>query len=221
MDLCRQKRFEDLYSKEDPWGIKNVYAEKVRLENSFKLIPPKHYPQILELGCSEGAFTSKLLNIGDKIYAVDISEIAINRCKTYFSEFGDKVIFSVQDITELKFEPESFDLITCLEVIYYPPRNFLLEIVDTLYTLLKKDGYILISVGILPGYFKYQEFINLVSRRFKIVKIEPVTTNLFKLGGVIKRIPILSKTKIYELAMMITRKFSRQLVRHLAILATK
>jgi len=48
-----------------------------------------------------------------------------------------------------------------------------------------------------------------------------VTTNLFKLGGIIKRIPILKQTGVYELAMILTRKFPRQLVRQLGILATK
>jgi len=112
-------------------------------------------------------------------------------------------------------------LICCLVVIYFLPRTTCGAIVDNLYTLLKKDGYIIFSEAILPGYFKYQEFIDLVSKKFKIIKVEPVTTNLFKLGGVIKRIPVLSRTGIYELAMMITRKFPRQLVRHLGILATK
>jgi len=216
MDL--KETIAHLYLKNDPWGTKSVYAEEMRLKNSFNLIPPKYYSSILELGCSEGAFTKKLIDIGEKIYAVDISEIAIERAKAYC---GEKVNFSVQDIRNLNFEPESFDLITCLVVIYFLPRISCGEIVDNLYTLLKKDGYILFSEAILPGYFKYQEFIDLVSKRFKIIKIEPVTTNLFKLGGVIKRIPVLSKTGIYELAMIITRKFPKQFVRHLGILATK
>jgi len=45
------------------------------------LIPKKHYFCILELGCGEGTFTSKLIDIGDKIYAVDLAEMAINRAK--------------------------------------------------------------------------------------------------------------------------------------------
>lgn len=121
----------------------------------------------------------------------------------------------------MDFKPEIFDLICCLEVIYYPPRTESEKIIDNLHTFLKKDGYIIFFAPILQRYFKYEEFIDLVSRRFKIIKIEPVTTNLFKLGSVIKRIPILSKTGIYELAMAITKKFPRQFVRHLGILATK
>lgn len=218
INLDDKEKFDNLYSQEDPYGAKTVYAEQVRLKNTFGLIPKKHYSCILELGCGEGAFTSKLIDIGDKIYAVDIAEMAINRAK---NRYGDRVHFSLQDIRDLKFEPESFDLISAVEIIYYPPSTERGKIIDNLYNLLKRNGDIIFSAPILPGYIKYQEFIDLISREFKILKIEPVTTNLFKLGGIIKRISILSKTGIYELAMVITRKFPRQLVRHLCILATK
>ncbi|MFH1562597.1 MAG: methyltransferase domain-containing protein [Nitrospirota bacterium] len=218
INLDAQKKFNEMYSKEDPWGTKTIYAEQVRLKNSFEIIPKKHYSCILELGCGEGAFTSKLIDIGDEIYASDISEIAINKIK---NRYGDRVNFSVQDIRYLEVASNNFDLISCIEVIYYPPRSEWEKIIDNLYSLLKKDGYIIFSAPILPGYLQYQEFIDLVSRKFKIIKIEPLTTNLFKLGGIIKRIPILSQTGIYELAMVITRRFPKQIGRHLGILATK
>ncbi len=218
INLNDKEKFNVLYSQEDPWRTKTIYAERVRLKNTFELIPKKHYSCILELGCGEGAFTSKLIDIGDKIYAVDIAEMAIERAK---NRYGNRVNFSLQDIRDLKFEPESFDLICAIEVIYYPPSTERGKIIDNLYNLLKRNGDIIFSAPILPGYLKYDEFIDLISRKFKILKIEPVTTNLFKLGSIIKRIPILSQTGIYELAIALTRKFPKQMVRHLAILATK
>ncbi|MDI6736550.1 MAG: class I SAM-dependent methyltransferase [bacterium] len=218
MNLNDKEKFDNLYSQEDPWKSKSLYAEQVRLKNTFELISKKHYHCILELGCGEGAFTSKLINIGDKIYAVDIAEMAINKAK---NRYGERVNFSLQDIRDLKFEPETFDLICTIEVIYYPLPTERGKIIDNLYNLLKKNGDIIFSAPILPGYFKYDEFIDLISRKFKILNIEPVTTNLFKLGSIIKRIPLLSKTGIYELAMILTRKFPKQIARHLAILATR
>lgn len=71
-----------------------------------------HFDSILEIGCGTGKNTSFLVQIGDRVRAVDFSAGMIARAKEKV-EAGN-VRFSMMDITRpWEFEEGSFDLIVC------------------------------------------------------------------------------------------------------------
>jgi SAM-dependent methyltransferase len=83
------------------------------------LLPNKNSGVLLDLGCSSGAFLESLKGGSWQLYGV---EMAAENAKTAESRSGARVF--VGDIPDAKFEPESFDVITCFDVLehVYEPR---------------------------------------------------------------------------------------------------
>jgi ubiquinone/menaquinone biosynthesis C-methylase UbiE len=83
--------------------------EKKRIEEIYKIIP-KDVKTILDVGCGNGSFLNFLLktNKYNGLMGVDFSQEALKYVKT--EKIGG-------NISELPFENNSFDLVTCLEVL--------------------------------------------------------------------------------------------------------
>lgn len=86
-------------------------AAKRRAEETIAVIPPDTHT-ILDVGCGGGIFINSLLSTYpdrfDRITALDCSEDALTHVKT--EKFKGNV-------AKLPFEDESFDLVTCMEVL--------------------------------------------------------------------------------------------------------
>jgi ubiquinone/menaquinone biosynthesis C-methylase UbiE len=86
----------------------------------------QHFHSILELGCGTGKNTTFLVQIGDKIHALDFSEGMIAKAKEKIQ--AGNVRFSTADLTQKwPCENEAYDLISCnlvLEHIRELPHIF-------------------------------------------------------------------------------------------------
>lgn len=72
----------------------------------------RRFDSILEIGCGTGKNTAFLVQIGQKVQAVDFSEGMIEKAKEKVRE--ENVWFSLMDITRpWQFGAEAFDLIVC------------------------------------------------------------------------------------------------------------
>jgi ubiquinone/menaquinone biosynthesis C-methylase UbiE len=77
-----------------------------------KAFAGQHFDSILELGCGTGKNTEYLIQIGEKVHALDFSEGMIEKAKAKVP--GDHVTFSVTDLTKpWPCENEAYDLISC------------------------------------------------------------------------------------------------------------
>ncbi|MBS3073039.1 class I SAM-dependent methyltransferase [Candidatus Pacearchaeota archaeon] len=93
---------------------------------------------ILELGCTYG-YLFKHLNGYKSLYGIDISKHAINVAKS----FNHNATFEVQDVQNLKFKPNTFDLIVAIDILEHlpDPKKGIQEI----FKVLKPNGYLIIS----------------------------------------------------------------------------
>lgn len=83
--------------------------------NLVSLIGPLNPQKILDAGCGEGFTLQRLyeLKIGKELEGIDASRIAIQTGKKLYPHLNIKI----GDIYNLPYKNDSFDLITCMEVL--------------------------------------------------------------------------------------------------------
>jgi|SRR5208282_2207294 len=84
---------------------------------------------LLDLGCSSGSFLQSVRRKGWDLYGIEMSAESAKRGE---AETGAKVF--VGDILEAQFPPESFDVITCFDVLehLYEPRRVIARVAEWL-----------------------------------------------------------------------------------------
>lgn len=93
------------------------------------LAPHKRSGALLDLGCSSGAFLESLKGESWKLYGIEMSP---EGAKTAEARSGAKVF--VGDVPEAPFAPQSFDVITCFDVLehVYDPRQVMAKVAEWL-----------------------------------------------------------------------------------------
>lgn len=69
----------------------------------------------LDLGCGEGRNALWLASRGWEVTAVDFSQVAVDRGRSWAEQRGLRVDFEVADVIEFTPEPEAFDLV----IVFY------------------------------------------------------------------------------------------------------
>ncbi|SDR85800.1 bifunctional PIG-L family deacetylase/class I SAM-dependent methyltransferase [Christiangramia echinicola] len=78
--------FDELYSEDDdPWDFETSPYEKRKYKTTLAAIPEKEYTKALEIGCSNGVFTSMFAPECKSLLALDLNDAVLgsakNRCK--------------------------------------------------------------------------------------------------------------------------------------------
>ena len=137
----------EVYSKQEQ---KRITA---KLEKIDKLMP-HNQKNALDVGAGTGNLTGKLLLMGCKVTAIDISAemcaILTRKYGTYLKDNRLTVINS--PIEDLTFEAGTFDLITCYSTLHHLPEY--LEALKRISGFLKKGGVIYIDHEASPFYWK-------------------------------------------------------------------
>ncbi len=136
--------FETLFSKQaDPWVYTHPY-EQTKYELTLSLLPPGKLNNALEIACAEGHFTEQLAPCVNKLMAVDISRVALDRTAIRCQHLSN-ISFGHLDLVKDQF-PGKFDLIVCSEVLYYVGTVSDLENIAVKITCsLEKNGYLLMA----------------------------------------------------------------------------
>lgn len=115
--------------------------EKELFEKLFNRISGKN---ILDLGCGTGEpFDRFLADQGYKITGIDISEKHVERARENVPE-GE---FAEDTFLEAEFENREFDGIVSFYAIFHIPREEQKKVLENIYSWLKDDGAILITLG--------------------------------------------------------------------------
>lgn len=215
----KREIFEELYTEKDPWSSRGSYIEKKRFDILINLIENmdkkyRKYGIILDIGCGEGIFTHKLKKFWKNIIGIDISVRAINRA---INEFDNNITFLVGDIGYLPFKDAHFSLVTCLEVLCYLKQDERVSAINELDRITTKGGIVLIS-GVIRGgeYFLFDDLIELISQKFKILKIKPISAKTVRYVN--RKIPY---RYWYWLFLLLARLFPKSFASQIAVLATK
>lgn len=100
--------------------------------------------KILDIGCGSGVPIDKFLwEKGFKVTGIDISEEMIGLAKENLPDSD----FFVKDMAGIDFTANSFDAIVSFYAIFHIPREEHLPLLKKLHPLLKRDGYLLITMG--------------------------------------------------------------------------
>jgi SAM-dependent methyltransferase len=169
--------FEGEYAKDldDPWGLTWRPSQRLRylrVLDALRAIE-EPLPRVLDVGCATGEFTrliAQCLSGARTVLGVDFSAAAIERARSNPSgvTFATESVFSLGERYR-----NQFDLVACLEVLYYveaPQRPAALR---SLREAVRDDGYFVVSsfVGSAP-YFSPEALVQLVATEFEVIRWE-------------------------------------------------
>jgi len=162
--------------------------------------------KVLDLGSGTGRNSNHLAQMGNEVTGLEISDTAINLAKSRAVEAGLKVDYFNHNIgAKYLFEDESFDLILDItssnslnakeREIYLSETNRVLKKNGYIFvralckdgdknaqSLLKKspgkdyDTYIMKELGLQERVFSKQDFIDMYSKYFQIIKLDKKTS---------------------------------------------
>ena len=134
--------FEDLYAKSnDPWAFETSEYERRKYAQTLEVLGDRHFRRALEVGASIGVFTAMLAPLCDGLLAVDTSERAVTAARQRLAGF-EHVRVARRTLPEETPEG-NFDLIVASEVLYYLPRETMLEALRRMESILAPGGLLL------------------------------------------------------------------------------
>ena len=137
--LNKSERFWDNVSKRfsDSNRKMNSPALQTVKQNAGKYFTPTD--KILDIGCGPGDITIEIARKTKEVYATDISEGMIGAAKERaINENITNIQFIHTDLSDMKFQSDSFDVITAFNVLQY--INAKQNLYDKIYELLKPNG---------------------------------------------------------------------------------
>jgi ubiquinone/menaquinone biosynthesis C-methylase UbiE len=135
-----------------------VYSrqEQKRISAKLKTVDKQisnNQKNALDVGAGTGNLTGKLLEMGYRVTAIDISaEMCQILKKKYAAYIPNRLTVINSPIENLNFGRGTFDLITCYSVIHHLPDY--LAALKTLSVFLRKGGVIYIDHEASPSYWK-------------------------------------------------------------------
>ena len=149
----------------------------------FSHLPQLTPDRIVELGCGAGRNAGELLKRYPKAHvtAIDYSALSVEKAREYNREgiTAGRCIIQQGDVSELQLPPESFDLATAFETVYFWPgiENCFAQVAK----VLKPGAYFLIcneSDGLDATGKKFEKIID----GMKVYKAEELEAALRKAG---------------------------------------
>ena len=116
------------------WGFEYLSYMNEVIEEIKQL----EYKNILDVGCGDGYLLNHLETDAEKL-GIDLSQKAI----MFANAFAKDSKFEIKDLFKLE---EEYDLISLIEVLEHIPNDFVELFMTKVLSLIKKDGYFIISV---------------------------------------------------------------------------
>ncbi|MFZ9022608.1 MAG: SAM-dependent methyltransferase [Litorivicinaceae bacterium] len=119
--------FSALYDRSvDPYNFGSNPYEADKYEHSMKLLKGRLYDSALEIGASEGIFTRMIAPLCKSLVAIDVARTAVERASVRLADL-DHVSIRQASVPH-QFPEGNFDLIIASDVLYYVPKDVLLDI---------------------------------------------------------------------------------------------
>lgn len=99
---------------------------------------------VLDVGCGGGILSESMAMKGAQVTGIDLGEKALKVAQLHSLESGAKVKYRMVSVEELAAEqPESFDVVTCLEMLEHVPNPA--SVVHACARLVKPGGHVFFS----------------------------------------------------------------------------
>jgi len=125
--------WEGFYKESYEWPVKKIlpYINKT--------------DKVLDVGCGDGKLTYFLAQKSNNVTGVDNQELPLQFAKLIFSKLKLKIKFKKDDATKLGFKDESFDKVTCFDMIEHVPVEMAKKVVEEINRVLKKYGMLILT----------------------------------------------------------------------------
>ena len=134
--------FEGLYAASgDPWNFETSDYEREKYHRTLEVLGDRRFRRALEAGASIGVFTGMLAGRCDALLAVDVSEKAVAAARERLTGL-DHVRVERRTLPE-EMPEGPFDLIVASEVLYYFPREEMLQMLGGFEAALAPGGALL------------------------------------------------------------------------------
>lgn len=99
---------------------------------------------VLDVGCGGGILSESMAGMNADVTGIDLSEKALKVARLHLLESGKKVNYRKIPVEELaKENPESFDIVTCMEMIEHVPDPD--SVIASCAKLVKPGGWVFLS----------------------------------------------------------------------------
>ncbi len=113
---------------------------------SAELLKPQKDEKILDAGCGAGFMSRIYARQGAEVIGCDRAKEMLNRAKKEEEETKLGIKFVQSDITELPFEKEKFDAVSCVAVLIHDSPEECQKFFDESFRVLKPGGRIVVSI---------------------------------------------------------------------------
>lgn len=120
---------------QDPFKYGSSPYEMARLEAMQAALGPSRYGVAVEVGCAEGDFTEKLALRADRLLAVDISRVALERARLRLKDRSGVEFFEA-DMREWS-PPGACDLVVLGDVLYYMDKPMVRDEFEAVFLRIK------------------------------------------------------------------------------------
>lgn len=122
------------------WGARSIAGQKrydKKAEKFRELCRISKDKKILEVGAGYGEFTKRIMDLGARIIATDITPKVVKTCQRNFKNKNLK--FKVEDSNNLSFKSNSFDIVCGISILHHVDTE---ETLKECFRVLKKGGCI-------------------------------------------------------------------------------
>ncbi|EDM35930.1 LmbE family protein [Pedobacter sp. BAL39] len=135
--------FEKLYTGNiDPWNFETSDYERSKYLATIAAIPDRAYLSALEIGCSIGVLTDMLASKCNRLTAMDISQVALEKARSRLQ--GSSNVDFLLGGVPADFPNDRYDLIVMSEVGYYLRMDDLLLLREQVIEALEADGILVL-----------------------------------------------------------------------------
>lgn len=161
-----KEQYEVMYNlEEENWWYKGM--RKILFSLLDRYLERKENLRILDAGCGTGINIKHLSKYG-KTIGLDSSKEAVRFCK----KRGYKIIKG--SVEKIPFKDNSFDLITCLEVIYHKDVKSDFKAIKELFRTLKNKGIIVIRVSAFKFLLSKHDKLVHTKRRYTLSEVKKI-----------------------------------------------